>query len=239
MEGQKPRFDVERSEIVQSVNGKSESPQRRNRAAAPREAARDDLQIGAFGELIADPLAEDEYERVITTIAIDQLRDLLSGLSDREREVLRARYGLDSPDESLRQIARRLGVSAERVRHVETRALGKLRAAAAESADAARQRAWSAGIWLDTRPKSPICRPVDTYRTIRQRSAVEPGVRSGDQAATAVTRTGAPLRDRRARGALGARSRPPRRDPGRSCAARPRRAARRPARCVLPRAGRG
>jgi RNA polymerase primary sigma factor len=93
-------------------------------------------QIGAFGELIADPLAEDEYERVITTIAIDQLRDLLSGLSDREREVLRARYGLDSPEESLRQIARRLGVSAERVRQVEKRALGKLRAAAAESPDA-------------------------------------------------------------------------------------------------------
>jgi DNA-directed RNA polymerase sigma subunit (sigma70/sigma32) len=88
-------------------------------------------QIGAFGELIADPLAEDEYERVVTSIAADQLRDLLSGLSDREREVLRARYGLDNPEESLRQIARRLGVSAERVRQIEDRALGKLRAAAA------------------------------------------------------------------------------------------------------------
>lgn len=97
-------------------------------------------RIGAFGELIADPLAEDEYERVITNIAIDQLRDLLSGLSDREREVLRARYGLDSPEESLREIARRLGVSAERVRQIENRALGKLRAAAAESPGAAHQR---------------------------------------------------------------------------------------------------
>jgi RNA polymerase sigma factor (sigma-70 family) len=88
-------------------------------------------QIGTFGELIADPLAEDEYERVITAIATDQLRDLLSGLSDRERDVLRARYGLDGPEESLRQIALRLGVSAERVRQIENRALGKLRAAAA------------------------------------------------------------------------------------------------------------
>jgi RNA polymerase primary sigma factor len=102
-------------------------------------------QIGVFGELIADPLAEDEYERVITMIAIGQLRDLLSGLSDREREVLRARYGLGGPQESLRQIARRQGVSAERVRQVENRALGKLRAAAAESPRTGRQRSRARG----------------------------------------------------------------------------------------------
>ena len=87
-------------------------------------------EIGAFGELIADPLAEDEYERVITSIAIGELRDLLSSLSDRERSVLRARYGLDGEAESLREVAARLGLSAERVRQVESRALGKLRAAA-------------------------------------------------------------------------------------------------------------
>jgi RNA polymerase primary sigma factor len=102
-------------------------------------------QIGVFGELIADPLAEDEYERVITTIAIDQLRDLLSALSDRERDVLRARYGLGGPEESLRQIARRQGVSAERVRQVENRALGKLRAAAAESPRAGHRRSPARG----------------------------------------------------------------------------------------------
>jgi RNA polymerase primary sigma factor len=90
----------------------------------------EDGQVGAFGELISDPLAEEEYERVITSIAIGELRDLLSGLSDRERLVLRARYGLDGEAESLRKIAGRLGVSAERVRQIESRALGKLRAAA-------------------------------------------------------------------------------------------------------------
>jgi RNA polymerase primary sigma factor len=87
-------------------------------------------EIGAFGELVADPLAEDEYERVIMTIAIGQLRDLLSGLSDRERSILQARFGLDGNAASLRDIAGRLGVSAERVRQLESRALGKLRAAA-------------------------------------------------------------------------------------------------------------
>jgi RNA polymerase sigma factor (sigma-70 family) len=91
--------------------------------------------VGTFGELIADPLAEDEYERVITQVAAGELRDLLSGLSDRERAVLQARFGLDDPAESLRAIAGRLGVSAERVRQLENRALGKLRAAATGASD--------------------------------------------------------------------------------------------------------
>jgi RNA polymerase sigma factor (sigma-70 family) len=95
-------------------------------------------EIGTFGDLIADPLAEGEYEHVVTSIASSQLRELLSGLSDRERTVLRARFGLEGQAESLREIAGRLGVSAERVRQLENRALGKLRAAAAgESASAA------------------------------------------------------------------------------------------------------
>jgi RNA polymerase sigma factor (sigma-70 family) len=86
--------------------------------------------LGTFGELLADPLAEDEYERVVSHVTAGELRDLLSGLTDRERAVLRARFGLDGEGESLRSIAARLGVSAERVRQLENRALGKLRAAA-------------------------------------------------------------------------------------------------------------
>jgi RNA polymerase primary sigma factor len=86
--------------------------------------------ISTFGELIVDPLAEDEYERVVSHVAAGQLRDLLSGLSDRERDVLRARFGLEGEAKNLRQIAETLGVSPERVRQLESRALGKLRAAA-------------------------------------------------------------------------------------------------------------
>jgi RNA polymerase primary sigma factor len=84
--------------------------------------------IGTFGELLADPLAEDEYERVLMEIEVGGLHDLLAGLSEREREVLRARYGIDGPERSLREIGERLGVSAERVRQIERRALGKLSA---------------------------------------------------------------------------------------------------------------
>lgn len=87
--------------------------------------------IGAFGELIADPLAEDEYERVIKEVTAEELRGLLAGLSERERNVLRSRYGLGEEPQSLRAIGGRMGLSTERVRQLESRALGKLRAAGA------------------------------------------------------------------------------------------------------------
>lgn len=90
-----------------------------------------DGNLGTFGELLVDPIAEDEYERVVERVEVAQLRSLLSGLDDRERMVLRARYGLDGEEQTLAEIGSRLGLSAERVRQIEQRALGKLRAAAA------------------------------------------------------------------------------------------------------------
>jgi RNA polymerase primary sigma factor len=89
-----------------------------------------DGAVGTFGDLLADPLAEGEYERVLDAIDRKQLLALLSGLSDREREILADRYGLHGEERSLRDIAGRLGLSAERVRQLEQRALGKLAAAA-------------------------------------------------------------------------------------------------------------
>ena len=93
--------------------------------------AEEEGRVGPLGDLVVDPLAEDEYERVVSRLEIEELRGLLSGLSDRERAVLRARYGLDGPEQTLREIGGAHGLSAERVRQIEHRALGKLRAAAA------------------------------------------------------------------------------------------------------------
>ncbi|HEX8855298.1 MAG TPA: sigma-70 family RNA polymerase sigma factor [Thermoleophilaceae bacterium] len=80
-------------------------------------------------ETVADPRAEDEYDRVLPGLETEKLRDLYGSLRGREGAILRARFGLDGPEQTLREIGAGLGLSAERVRQIEERALDKLRAA--------------------------------------------------------------------------------------------------------------
>jgi RNA polymerase sigma factor (sigma-70 family) len=86
-----------------------------------------DAEIGSLGDLLEDPLSADAYEHVVETLAGEQLRALLSRLTDRERAVVRARFGFDTEPQRLVDIGEDLGVSAERVRQIEERALAKLR----------------------------------------------------------------------------------------------------------------
>ena len=122
---------VEREDVENLLATERPARSLESAAGGNREEA-----VGSFGELLSDPLAQDEYERVVAQIAGEELRGLLSGLSERERGILSAHYGLDGPEQSLREIAVRLGISAERVRQLEGRALGKLRAAAGVDSDA-------------------------------------------------------------------------------------------------------
>jgi RNA polymerase primary sigma factor len=87
---------------------------------------------GKLEDMIADPMADGEYERVLNEVEAQELVALLSGLSERERMILRAHYGLGGePEQNPSQIAQRLGLSTARVREIERRAQGKLAAAAA------------------------------------------------------------------------------------------------------------
>jgi RNA polymerase primary sigma factor len=88
------------------------------------------------GDTIIDPDAEQAYEQVLDDLEIRELRDLADQLSERERAVLRAHYGLGEPSRTLDQIGAGLGLTAERARQIELGALNKLRDAFAQPAPA-------------------------------------------------------------------------------------------------------
>jgi RNA polymerase sigma factor (sigma-70 family) len=82
------------------------------------------------GELLADPPAEDAYERVPQRVCAAQLPELMSSLTEREQGVLCERYGIGTHEHTLREVAVDFGVSAEQVRQIEQAALEKLQEAA-------------------------------------------------------------------------------------------------------------
>jgi RNA polymerase primary sigma factor len=86
-----------------------------------------------LGELLSDPAAQDPIEQIPSRDAAQRLGEALVLLTDRERTIVTEHYGLDGKPRTLRVIAARLGVSAERVRQIEQGALDKLR----ETCDAA------------------------------------------------------------------------------------------------------
>ncbi|SRR5258708_7633519 len=58
----------------------------------------------------------------------EQMQTALAALGERERAVLELRFGLkDGRSASLRQVGQNFGVTGERIRQIEARAIGKLR----------------------------------------------------------------------------------------------------------------
>jgi RNA polymerase primary sigma factor len=90
----------------------------------------EDAMGGTFADLLADPRGEDAFDAVPLRTQVDELPHLLEELTERETMIVRARYGLDGAENTLGELARRLGVSAERVRQIEQAALEKMRIAA-------------------------------------------------------------------------------------------------------------
>jgi RNA polymerase primary sigma factor len=81
----------------------------------------------AFSELVAGDDAPPEEELEIS-LRQEALRRAVADLPEREREILKLRFGLngDPGQQSLEQIGKQLGLTRERVRQIETEALQRL-----------------------------------------------------------------------------------------------------------------
>ncbi len=81
-----------------------------------------------LGDFIEDSDAVVPVDAASFILLQEQLEDVLNSLSEREREVIRLRFGLtDGHPRTLEEVGREFGVTRERIRQIESKTLAKLR----------------------------------------------------------------------------------------------------------------
>ena len=85
----------------------------------------DDSQLGDF---IEDPEAAAPAEEAAKVLLKSAITEALGELNERERKVVRMRFGLDDGEmHTLEEVGREFGVTRERIRQIESKTLAKLR----------------------------------------------------------------------------------------------------------------
>ncbi len=83
---------------------------------------------GKVSDLIEDETSIQPDSQIEHLLDKERVANLLEIMSDREREILDMRFGLaDKKPRTLAEVARKLGVSRERIRQIEESALAKIR----------------------------------------------------------------------------------------------------------------
>ena len=87
-----------------------------------------DEEDSQLGDFIEDTTAISPSEAVISNNLKEQTRKVLATLTPRQERVLRLRFGIDeNADHTLEEVGQDFGVTRERIRQVEAKALRKLR----------------------------------------------------------------------------------------------------------------
>ena len=91
------------------------------------EPLRDDGDA-ELGDIVEDRSAQSPFEVAATSLLSAEITRLLHPLDDREREILRLRFGLDRGEpRTLEEVGEYFNLTRERIRQIEARAMSKLR----------------------------------------------------------------------------------------------------------------
>jgi RNA polymerase sigma factor (sigma-70 family) len=81
-----------------------------------------------LGDIVQDVNAESPFDAAALALLGDEIGKLLSPLDEREREILRLRFGLDRGEpRTLEEVGEFFSLTRERIRQIEARAMSKLR----------------------------------------------------------------------------------------------------------------
>lgn len=88
----------------------------------------DDDEKSRLSDFISDEKMVSPDQEVAHSILADQITDILDMLSEKERKILEMRHGLlDGTYHTLEEVGRSFGVTRERIRQIEAKALEKIR----------------------------------------------------------------------------------------------------------------
>ena len=81
-----------------------------------------------LGDVVEDRSAESPFEVAATALLPEEIQRLLAPLDEREREILKLRFGLDRGEpRTLEEVGDHFNLTRERIRQIEARAMSKLR----------------------------------------------------------------------------------------------------------------
>lgn len=120
--------------LLQQSSELNDKPQEKQDNTAEIDApirshsGRSDSEDTGFGELMADKNALDPENLVIEADMHKKVREVVLSLGPKEKEIIHRRFDIGGNEpETLEEIAADFGVSRERIRQIEEKALYKLR----------------------------------------------------------------------------------------------------------------